>query len=66
MTKQVKYRQLKEELDIVISKLQSEGIDIEEALELYKQGQVLIKELETYLSTAENTVKELQAKFDKS
>jgi exodeoxyribonuclease VII small subunit len=63
MAKADSYRQLKEELDEVVIKLQGDDLDVEEALELYKKGQQLIKQLETYLETAENSVKELKAKF---
>jgi exodeoxyribonuclease VII small subunit len=61
---QPSYNQLKNELNEVIVKLQSDDLDVEEALELYKKGQTLIEQLEKYLEKAENTVKELKAKFD--
>jgi exodeoxyribonuclease VII small subunit len=57
------YRELKDELDEVLSNLQREDLDIDEALKLYKRGQELIKDLEEYLKSAENTVKEIKAKF---
>lgn len=60
---QVSYNHLKSELDQVIIRLQSDDLDVEEALELYNRGQGLIKQLETYLKQAENTVKELKAKL---
>lgn len=57
------FKDLKEQLDSVVDKLQSDDLDVEEAISLYSKGQDLIKELESYLDKAENTVKELKAKF---
>lgn len=44
------YQNLKIQLDDILSKLQSEGIDIDEAIKLHEQGQKLISELEKYLN----------------
>jgi exodeoxyribonuclease VII small subunit len=60
------YKKLRDELDEVMFGLQAEDLDIDEALELYKRGQKLISDLEVYLKTAENTVKEIKAKFNKT
>lgn len=57
------YRQLKDELDQIVADLDSVDLDVEEALKLYDKGQVVIKELEEYLKTAENRVEELKAKL---
>lgn len=54
------YRQLQIELDGVLAKIQSEELDVEEAIKLYEQGEQLIKELEVYLKTAENKIKKLK------
>jgi exodeoxyribonuclease VII small subunit len=59
------YQELKVELDQVMSKLQQEELDVDEALKLYERGLQLVQELEKYLKTAENSVKQLKAKFDK-
>ena len=61
---EIGFKELKAELDEVVFRLQGDDLDVEEALKLYKKGQSLIKELESYLEKAENTVKELKAKFD--
>lgn len=53
MTKEsLTYRQLKDQLDEVLNKLQHEDTDIDEALILHKKGQELLKELEVYLGKA--------------
>ncbi len=60
-TKKTKsYRDLQTELDNVLSELQSAELDIDRALTLYKQGQTLITELETYLTNAKNEIEQLK------
>jgi exodeoxyribonuclease VII small subunit len=59
------YEDLQTELDRVMLALQQEDLDVDKALEYYKRGLELVKELEVYLKTAENSVKELKAKFEK-
>jgi exodeoxyribonuclease VII small subunit len=59
------YETLKNELDSILDDLQSGSLDIDQALEKYKRGLELVKELEKYLDTAENTVRELKSRFDK-
>lgn len=54
------YKQLQAELDEVMTMIQAEELDVEEAIKLYEQGEKLIRELETYLKTAENTIKKLK------
>jgi exodeoxyribonuclease VII small subunit len=64
MTKQVDYKSLQTELDEILDNLQNDDIDVDEALKSYERGLIIIKDLEKYLSNAENTVKELKAKFN--
>lgn len=59
------YQVLKDELESVMTKLQAEDLDVDEALSLYERGLELVKQLDNYLKTAENTVHELKARFDK-
>jgi exodeoxyribonuclease VII small subunit len=56
------YRDLKAELDTIMAELQRDDLDVDAALKHYKRGQELIKQLETYLKTAENTLSELRFK----
>jgi exodeoxyribonuclease VII small subunit len=58
------YRDLKAELDGIMTELQREDLDVDAALKHYKRGQELIKQLETYLKTAENSLSELRSKAD--
>lgn len=43
------YQELKNELEAVLEQLQHEDTDIDEAVELHKKGQDLVKQLEAYL-----------------
>ncbi len=61
-TKPVNYLVLKTELDEVMSKLQREDLDVDAALVYYQRGLELVKQLEAYLKSAENTLTKLQAK----
>lgn len=60
MTAKKSYRELQAELDKVLDELQSSELDIDKALDLYKQGQKLIAELEKYLKTAKNEIEQLK------
>jgi exodeoxyribonuclease VII small subunit len=62
-TKKVDYRQLNDELDGILARLQSGELNIDEAVPAYERGIQLVKELEAYLQTAENKITELQAKL---
>jgi exodeoxyribonuclease VII small subunit len=53
------YQILNNELDEVLAKLQSGELDIDEATKAYEHGMEIVKELETYLKSAENTVRKL-------
>ncbi len=59
------YQMMKDELENIMVKLQAEDIDVDEALKLYERGLELVKQLDKYLKTAENTVQELKARFNK-
>ncbi len=60
MAQSQNYQQLSEKLDELLAKLQNPDVDVDEALKLYEQGQVIIKKLEDYLKTAENKLKHIK------
>lgn len=60
----IDYKALQQELDTILSKLQHSELDIDEAVKAYERGMELVKELEMYLSKAENTVTKLKARFE--
>ena len=62
MTKK-SYKQLQAELDEILAKLQSSDLDIDDALDLYKQGQSLLSALEDYLQNAKNEITKLNKKW---
>lgn len=54
------YQTLKDELDTVLTDLQRDDLDVDTALQKYRRGLEIVKELEGYLKTAENTINELR------
>lgn len=60
-TKTLNYRELQTELDELITGLQSGTLTIDEAIKAYERGQVIIKQLDSYLKQAENKVKKLSS-----
>lgn len=59
------YKQLSEELDEVLAKLQSEELDVDEAMTYYERGMEIVQQLEAQLKVAENKVTKIKADFDK-
>jgi exodeoxyribonuclease VII small subunit len=57
------YQDLETELQGIIGWFEGDNFDVDEAVAKYKRGLELLKELEQYLNTAENTVRKLKAKF---
>jgi exodeoxyribonuclease VII small subunit len=54
------YQTLSRELDEVLSKLQTPGVYVDEAVKLYEQGLSLVKQLEKHLQQAENKIEQLR------
>ncbi len=61
--KKINYQVLSAELDQLMTELQRDDLDVDEALKHYERGLVIVEQLETYLKTAENTVTKLKSKF---
>ncbi|HUA13628.1 MAG TPA: exodeoxyribonuclease VII small subunit [Candidatus Sulfotelmatobacter sp.] len=57
-----KYQVIKTDLDEVLVKLKDEDIDVDQAIKLYEKGQKLISEMQSYLKTARNSIKEIKVK----
>ena len=64
MTKTADYTALNNELDTILSKLQSDQLDVHDAIQLYERGMQITKELEAYLKTAENKIIAIKASFE--
>lgn len=54
------YKEKSEQLDVLVEELQSGNLDIDESIKKYEEAIKLIKELEKYLQTAENSVTKLK------
>jgi exodeoxyribonuclease VII small subunit len=54
------YRVLNEELEEVIQKLQSEGLDVDEVVKEYQKGINLVETMETYLKSAKNKITKIK------
>jgi exodeoxyribonuclease VII small subunit len=64
-TKKTDYKSLNVELDDILLKLQSDDLDVDEAVALYERGIAITNELQAYLKDAENKVSKLKADFSK-
>lgn len=62
-SKKADYRRLSSELDEILRKLEAADLDIDEAMSAYERGMTIVKELEAYLETAENTITKLKRRF---
>lgn len=60
----INYKKLSEELDEVLSRLQSSDIDVNQAAADFKKGMEITKKLEEYLKTEKNKVETIKKKFD--
>jgi exodeoxyribonuclease VII small subunit len=60
------YKALSAELDEVLARLQSDDLDVDEAVALYERGMKLAKELEGYLKAAKNKVSKIKANWEAS
>lgn len=57
------YQELERELQDIIAWFEGDSFDVDEAIAKYRRGLELLKELEGYLATAENTIRELKSSF---
>jgi len=55
------YRQMSEELAELMAWFESEEVDLDEAVNKYKQAMDLIAQMEAYLKSAENKIKKISA-----
>ncbi|MGB4759213.1 MAG: exodeoxyribonuclease VII small subunit [Candidatus Saccharimonadales bacterium] len=63
MVKQsIDYQKLSDELDNIITILQSNDVPIDEAIKLHGRGEEIIKQLQEYLQNAENVIQNVTDK----
>lgn len=58
------YQEMSRQLEILIEELRTNKLDIDEAISKYEESQKLISKMQKYLSTAENKVAKIKAKFE--
>ncbi len=54
------YQSLSAELDDVLAKLQTPGVQVDDAVKLYETGLELVERLEKHLQQAENKIEQLK------
>lgn len=54
--KKPSYQQMKDELDSIIARLESDEVDIDEAGKLYQRGRKLAGEIEKYLAKVKSSL----------
>lgn len=57
------YQQMHDELDKLIEWFESDGVNLDEAIEKYEAARQLLKRMEDYLNTAENKIKKIELNF---
>jgi exodeoxyribonuclease VII small subunit len=58
------YAELATELQAIITWFETDTFDVDQAVKQYERGLELVRQLEQYLGAAENSVRELAAKFN--
>lgn len=58
------YQEMSDQLSELVEWFESDSVNLDEAVEKYEQAMELLKRMEDYVSTAENKVKKIAAKFD--
>jgi exodeoxyribonuclease VII small subunit len=62
MSQDSSYRSLNKELEVVIEKLQSSDLDVDQIITEYQKGIIVIDELEKYLKSAQNKISRINPK----
>lgn len=64
--KQESYRNLRQELDEILSSIQSGDLEIDEATKQYERAMDIVAKLEKYLNEAENKITKVQKSTKKT
>lgn len=57
------YEELKSELDAIVMELQNGDLNVDQTVQRYERGLELVKQLQSQLKDAENSITKLQATF---
>lgn len=60
------YRQLNQELETIVEKLQSEDLDVDQVISQYQRGVAIIDQLQKYLKSAQNNIVKINQKRSKT
>lgn len=60
--KELDYRALNNELETILSDLETNDLEIDEAIKQYQRGTEIVTQLQEYLKIAENKVKKVTTK----
>ncbi len=60
MIKDFDYTKKERELEEILADLQSPSLDVEASVEKYKQGLLIVEEIEKYLKNTKNKIEELK------
>lgn len=61
MDKSKSFRQMSEELEAIIDKIQASNLDVDQIIKEYERGTEVINKLEKYLSDAQNKINKLKS-----
>ncbi|MHB1865092.1 MAG: exodeoxyribonuclease VII small subunit [Candidatus Saccharimonadales bacterium] len=62
MAQAIDYRKLNKQLEVIIDKLQSDELDVDQTIDEYQKGVVIIEQLEKYLQAAQNKITKINQK----
>lgn len=60
----VNYKEMNEELEDIMRKLQSADIDVDESIDLYERGMSIAKDIDDYLEKSTNKVDKLKINWE--
>jgi exodeoxyribonuclease VII small subunit len=60
------YKQLNQELEAVLDRLQSSDLDVDQIINEYQKGIDIVEELEKYVKSAQNKITKINQKSTKS
>lgn len=62
-TTDANYRSLQAELTQILAQLDNPDLDIDQAIKHYERGMVIVRQLDKYLTTAQNKINKVKASF---
>ena len=66
MSQPISFKELNNELETILEKLQSSELDVDQILVEYQKGIEIVEQLEKYLETARNKITKINKKSPKA